>query len=197
MKRRAGRLAAWFGLDGNPLRRRSDRIASFVITGLFVVFLAGAPVASLVAWHWSGRVAAAEQQHQRAWRQVQAIVVRNVPVQDEYYYGGGSWSWGRWTAPDGHRHQGVIPVPDGTRAGSHVRLWVNAAGLWAGPPLSRTAALVRGVEAAVAVPLALAAVLFCLGCVVMGVLERQRLTAWETAWTWVGPQWTRQFRARG
>lgn len=192
MKRRTRRL----GLDRNPLRRRSDRIASLVTAGLFAAFLAGAPVASFAAWHWCARASVTEQRHQQAWHQVQAVIMQSAPIAADYYYGG-SWSWGRWTAPAGHRHQGVIPVPDGTQAGRRVRIWVNAAGLWSGPPLGRTQALVRGVEAAVAGAAALAAVLFCLGCIARFRLERRRLTAWETAWTWIGPQWTREFRAHG
>jgi hypothetical protein len=197
MKWSTRRLARRLGLDHNPLRRRSDKIASLVTTGLFAVFLAGAPFVSLAAWHWSDRISVTEQHQQLAWHQVQAVVVRNLSIPDDYYYGGGTWSWARWTAPAGHRQQEVIPVSDGAYIGSHVRIWVNTAGQWSGPPLSRTVALTRGVASAIAGPAGLAAVLVCLGCVVRFGLERRELAAWETAWTWIGPKWTQQFRAHG
>jgi hypothetical protein len=43
------RLARGLGLDGNPLRRASDRAEAWIRAGLLVVFLIGAPMAAVAA----------------------------------------------------------------------------------------------------------------------------------------------------
>src|SRR5258708_13935701 len=44
--RRAG-LARHLALDHNPLRRRADRLQTFIMAGLLAAFLAGAPVVAV------------------------------------------------------------------------------------------------------------------------------------------------------
>jgi hypothetical protein len=43
------RLTRGLGLDGNPLRRASDRAEAWIRAGLVVVFLIGAPMAAVAA----------------------------------------------------------------------------------------------------------------------------------------------------
>ena len=54
---------------------------------------------------------------------------------------------GRWTAPDGTRHVGVIPAPPERAAGAGHRIWINPAGQITAPPKS---ALHRGVQTVLA-----------------------------------------------
>ena len=53
------RLARTLGLDGNPLRRASDRAEAWIRAGLLVVFLTAGPLAALVAGQWTAHAAAA------------------------------------------------------------------------------------------------------------------------------------------
>jgi hypothetical protein len=53
-------LARRLGLDGNPLRRRSDRIAIYLGILLVAAFLIGAPPLSGAAIGWAGHAGAAE-----------------------------------------------------------------------------------------------------------------------------------------
>jgi hypothetical protein len=55
-------LARRLGLDGNPLRRRSDRIAIHLGILLLAVFLIGAPQLSVTAIAWAGHAGAAGPQ---------------------------------------------------------------------------------------------------------------------------------------
>jgi hypothetical protein len=71
------RLARRLGLDGNPLRRRSDKIAAYLAALLVAVFLIGAPLLSVAAVGWTGRAEATGQQTERSWHQVRA---GNIPV---------------------------------------------------------------------------------------------------------------------
>src|SRR5215470_11164041 len=52
------RLARRLGLDGNPLRRRIDKIAACLAALLMAVFLTGAPMLSVAAARCTGRAAA-------------------------------------------------------------------------------------------------------------------------------------------
>jgi hypothetical protein len=51
--RRTGRLARALGLDGNPLRRASDRAEAWIRVGLLAVLLIAGPLAGLGAGHWA------------------------------------------------------------------------------------------------------------------------------------------------
>ena len=49
---RATRLARILGLDGNPLRRATDRAMTWIRVGLLAAFLIGTPLAAIGAGHW-------------------------------------------------------------------------------------------------------------------------------------------------
>jgi hypothetical protein len=65
IRKRVRRLAYRLGLDANPLRRRTDKIATFLAAQLLLVFLVGAPLLAITAYGWAGRVGAAEQRAER------------------------------------------------------------------------------------------------------------------------------------
>jgi type IV secretory pathway TrbL component len=48
-----GRLARTLGVDGNPLRRASDRAEAWLRAGLLVLFLSAGPIAALTAAQWT------------------------------------------------------------------------------------------------------------------------------------------------
>src|ERR1700720_838945 len=48
---RTTRLARTLGLDGNPLRRATDRAVTWIRIGLLAAFLAGGPLAAIGAGH--------------------------------------------------------------------------------------------------------------------------------------------------
>jgi hypothetical protein len=193
--KRGRRIAAWLGLDGNALRRRTDKAGAYGKAALLAAFLIGTPVACTVSGLWTYHSVMTEQRAQQSWHQVQAVVLSSVPPQDDYY-GGVAWTWASWTTA-GHRHEGTIPVNDGTRAGTRVPAWVNAAGQWSGPPLSRSSALLQVADAVVLTPVALVVVLLFLGVTGRYLLNRRRMAGWAADWASVGPQWTRQFWAKG
>jgi hypothetical protein len=195
MKRRS-RLAAWLGLDGNELRRRTDRFAAWGKAGLLAAFIAGTPAASVVVGHVAYREFTVEQHQEQAWRQVSAVVSQSVPA-NAGIYGGGSWVWATWTAPSGHPEHGMIPVTGGEQAGSRVPIWVDAAGQLQGHPLSHNLALLRVGFAVAGVPIGLAVLLVLVAATGRWLLERRRMADWEADWASAGPRLTRDFWARG
>jgi len=199
IRKRVRRLARRLGLDANPLRRRTDKIATLVAAQLLLAFLVGAPLLAIAAYGWAGRVGAAEQRAERSWREVPAVLLRSVPVPDSFAGGvfGYSWVPARWTAPNGKVRSGDIPVEVGLTAGRKVRLWVDAAGTPTDVPLTHRAIVARAGTAAAVATVALLIALSSLALIVRWLLDRRRLTDWELAWAIVGPQWTKRFRSRG
>ena len=199
IRRRARRLARKLGLDANPLRRRTDKLATWLIAQFLVVVLIGAPLFAIAAFSWAARAGAAEQRAERSWREVPAVLLRSVPVPDSFAGGvfGYSWVPARWTAPNGKVRSGDIPVEVGLTAGRKVRLWVDAAGTPTDVPLTHRAIVARAGTAAAVATVALLIALSSLALIVRWLLDRRRLTDWELAWAIVGPQWTKRFRSRG
>ena len=193
----ASRLARRLGLDGNPLRRRTDKIAVCLALLLVVVFLTGAPVVSMAAIGWVSRGAAAGLQATRSWRQVPAVVQKAASSTATSELFGYSLVLAKWTAPDGQARAGQIPVSATVTVGQTIQLWVNAAGTPADPPPSRGLVVLDESETAALAVIALGAVLLGLALAGRWVLDRRRLARWDAGWAAVGPQWTRRFRSRG
>jgi hypothetical protein len=199
IRRRARRAARKLGLDGNPLRRRTDKIATWLMAQFLVVVLIGAPLFGIAAFTWAGRAGAAAQRAERSWREVPAVLLRSVPAPDSFADGvfGYSWVPARWTAPNGQVRSGDIPVEAGLTAGRKVLMWVDAAGRPTDVPLTHRAVMARAATAAAVATAVLLIALSCLALIVRWVLDRRRLADWELAWAIVGPQWTKRFRSRG
>lgn len=193
---RMPRLVRRLGLDGNPLRRRSDKIAVCLAALLVAVFLIGAPLLSVAAVGWAGRAGAAGQGVERSWRQVPAVLLQAAPA-PAGGVAGYSRVLARWRAPGGRVRTGQIPVSVGLAAGRAVPLWVDAAGSPAGPVPSHRAVLTFEAAAAAGAAAALGIVVLCLACAGHWVLDRRRLAGWEADWAAVGPQWAKRFRSRG
>src|SRR6266851_4930548 len=93
IRRRARRLGRWLGLDGNPLRRRTDKIATWLTAQFLVAGLIGAPLFATAAFHWASRAGATEQRTERAWREVRAVLVRSVSAPNSVADGVFGYSW--------------------------------------------------------------------------------------------------------
>ncbi|HEY2130448.1 MAG TPA: hypothetical protein VGH77_25040 [Streptosporangiaceae bacterium] len=178
--------------DRNPLRRTADRVEAAIIAAALVLFLAGAPLLALFAWHWAN-AAALRMQHrqQSSWHQVSAVLLANARPVVDIGYGGvpGSEVPARWTAPDGTARTGDVPAPASTRAGSTLRLWVDESGAQTGPPLRAQQAAGQAALASVLAPFALGTVLICAVSLAVYILDRRRLAAWAADWRATGPRW--------
>lgn len=191
-------LAKRLGLDRNPLRRRTDRIASYGAIVLLAVFLVATPLLSVAAAHWGARAAASQQHAQRGWHQVTAVLLQRAPVVATPVGGtAASWAPARWTAPGRGEQTGFIAATGGAPAGSRSPIWVDASGQYAGQPLSRAGADAEVIGLVAGVPVGVAVVLACAGYLGRRVLDRRALAGWGADWDAIGPRWTRQFGPRG
>jgi hypothetical protein len=177
------RRSRMFGWDRNPLRRRIDRLEAAMITGLMALFLIVAPILATVAGHWAATAAMRTQRAQSAWRQVTAIVQRSAPGQQDDAPGpaGTAWARARWTAQDGQRHEGWVPVSRGAVPGARARVWIDQSGSLALPPLTRSDLRGSIVTARVLTACGLALVFCFIGREGRLVFRQRRLAGWERA----------------
>jgi hypothetical protein len=172
MKTRPGRprgltrLARALGLHRNPLRRATDRAEAWLRVGLLGIFLIAGPMAALEAAH-------------RTYHP--GITVARVSAAPAYP-----------VTPAAPAHP-VRPaalrqaptITDLHRAGHGGRAGARGEGTHAS---ARTGGAVAAVMTLAAMALALLAVLR----LALAFLNRRRLAAWETAWSKVGPQWSKR-----
>ena len=110
------RLARTFGMDGNPLRRTSDRAEAWIRAGLLVGFLIAGPVAALAAGQWTayaGDAGSAAQSHA-----VQAVLLRTATApagRAVAVRGAQVWVSARWESAGGSTRTGEVPAPAGAR----------------------------------------------------------------------------------
>lgn len=188
------RCARWLGLDGNPLRRRVDRVETSVRLMVLILLLAGVPAGVFVAGRMSGQVFLHQAHAQlSSYHQVTAVLTQPAPAVgtvDPYSSVQTTWANARWTAPNGTAHSGQVLVAAGAPRGAQARVWINASGAITDPPVGH-----RDVLAEVAVTVmvtGITLILLLLGAEALAVrsLNHRRSSAWDAAWRATGPHWT-------
>ncbi|WP_121714809.1 hypothetical protein [Streptomyces sp. E5N91] len=174
----------------NPLRRREDVLEAWILLIVWFVIAVAGPVAGVLASH-----AAA---HSAAERRVERHPATATLVSDASSNPLATGTTGgrvdvtvRWTAPDGTRHSGRIPVDEGMKAGSRVTVWTDSRNQLTTAPPSATQA---GVDAAFMGAASSFAVVAAAAAGYYGarvVLNRRRRAAWAQEWEAVGSQWGR------
>src|SRR5579862_1600219 len=187
------RLTRTLGIDRNPLRRRADLVAAWLVPGALAALVLLGPLAAAGASFWVHADSAAAHRAEQSWHRVGAVLLQDAPGP---ILGNGPNAWIVWTPARwrlaGRQHDGPVPVDAGTRAGVVVPVWLDRAGTVQPPPLTPGQVSYRATLAAATAVVALAVLLACLTLLGRWVLDRRRLAAWETAWRSVGPQWSRQ-----
>jgi hypothetical protein len=190
------RFARRWRPDRNPLRRRWDRLETWIMAGLVALFLAGVPLSWLSVGRWVQQGGLNEQRAQRTWHEIPGVVLRGGPSPPMFRMPVNITVpvLAAWAGPGGQRRTGEVAAPAGTATGARVQVWVDRAGQVTGPPLtpSELARRVLGTEL-LAVAL-LAALLTSLAALAQSQLNRLRLAGWESQWALVGPRWTQNHR---
>lgn len=180
--------------DRNPLRRRSDRVEAYLLTGSLAAMLAAAPFAAKAASQASYTAAAHTEQAQLATRyEVKAVLLQaagnatagyslesDVPVQ------------AHWTSVGGVPHTGQVMAPPGTAKGKPVLVWTTKSGTPTGPPLQPGQVAGQADLAAVAAVTGIGVLYLCEAAVVRRILSRRRMAAWDADWAVTEPLWNRQ-----
>ncbi|MEU8547699.1 hypothetical protein AB0C81_11975 [Streptomyces roseoverticillatus] len=98
----------------------------------------------------------------------------------------------RWTDGRGVSRMDFADVPSGTARGERVRIWVDAAGEPARPPLERGAAEEAAWFTAAMTAVLLVLVFLGARVAVVAVFDRKRYAHWASQWEIVEPQWSRR-----
>jgi hypothetical protein len=188
---RAVRCLGW---DGNPLRRRADRVEAWLTVVLAATFLLVGPVAAWRAGHavYREELAAArvaDDGHVR----ISAILEQDAALT----YSGSEGSppvqnpvWASWRRPDGIRQRGRI-VPDAPApAGTAVPVWTDASGNLIAAPRTESDIRQTGVSVAFVVLLGVLAVCGGACWLLRRLADHRRMASWQREWTRVEPRWT-------
>ena len=190
------RLARRLGLDGNPLRRATDRAEAWIRIGLLAVFLIAGPMVTVAtaraAAHRHVAETSAQAADKRGLRADQAVLLQTAADPGGRF---GAARSGQVRVRARLQHAGAagrtveVPATVGSPAKSVVTVWVDASGRVMDPATSGGS--VDSVVLTVEVTLLILGLM--LG-VVLSVtrlcLNRRRLAGWEAAWSAVEPRWT-------
>jgi hypothetical protein len=174
--------------DGNPLRRRADRVEAAILAVLIAILAVVAPLGGLrVGRSVYQEAARAERAGRAGWHQVTAVLAADsgypalpalvlVPMP------------ARWTDRNGVQHRGTVPALLGTPAGSRVTAWIDASGRPVGPPSSGWQAATQGWLAGIVAGGCVTLLLIAAWVLARSRLDRHRLAAWEAAWRSAAPR---------
>jgi hypothetical protein len=188
------RLVRRLGLDGNPLRRRSDVIAAWLLPLAIMLFFALCPVIYIVTGMRVRADNAVAQRAEATWHQVEGKLLQPAAGPQQEGSGANTWTVLEPVAYvlNGKREVANVPVASDTPAGSRVPVLLNRAGKLEMPPLSAAQLDDRLFADTMVAVAALAVLLAGLAWASRRVLDRRRLAGWEAEWLAVGPRWSRQ-----
>lgn len=188
------RFRRWAGVDGNPLRRRSDRLQAWMRLAALVFALAGLVVTGIAARAtYAADVALQRADATAGYRttgHVLSATDANVSPDGTVLRGMIRVAWHDRT---GQRHVQLLVAPGGGPAPTGaIPLWVDARGKpsatapQSGQPA--TAAVMTGLLGA-GLTVTVTVLLYLLALV---PVERRRLAEWQSEWSVVEPGWRRQ-----
>jgi hypothetical protein len=179
--------------DGNPLRRRTDRLETCLLAGLFMAAAAGAPFAAQAAGRaWYADATHLRQAQLAARHEVTAVLAQSAGAMGEYTLSSQVPALASWTSAGGTVRAGDVPAIPGSPPGTLVNVWTDDNGYLISPPLTVT-------EVADQVD---AARVTAIGGIVVGcmagtlairqLLHRRRMAAWDADWLATAQVWNRQ-----
>ena len=174
-------------LGRNELRRAADRIETAVIVSLVAAFLTAAIAAACLAWH----LYQSEQAAAAGLRPAVAVLSQPGPAATTP----AAAVEARWWLPNGTERSGTLttvtaPAIYHAPAGTSVQIWLDRPGQPAGPPPSPGDMIFSALIAGITATAGAAVVLTLCYTFCRTILDRHRLTGWESAWAAVGPRWT-------
>ncbi|MGW0707450.1 Rv1733c family protein [Streptomyces sp. NPDC002643] len=175
----------------NPLRRRSDRLESWVVLATWALTLVGGVVAGLLA---AESVESGLARQRAEWRPTAAMLTEDAPEPSSTSGPGAEKVWAkvRWTAPDGTERHGQARVDPATLMGAPVTVWTDTEGLLVTKPATESQARLRAGLVGGLAGLCVAAMPYVGGRLVRSRLERLRMDQWDEEWERIGPLWERK-----
>ncbi len=191
-KIRLARMTPLLSTDGNPLRRRVDRLEAVIMIALMLTFVVAAPLLGITAGRLAGASGLARVRAESGWREVPAVLLVSGAEGVAAAAGDGNVAWvpARWTAPAGGARKGIIAVDPNAQAGARVQIWVTRAGQLTHAKITG-ADLANRIAMGVLLAVLSAGVLLAAAAWAVRVLaNRRRLASWTQAWAATGPRWS-------
>lgn len=181
-------------LDRNPLRRGTDRLQTCLLAGLFIAMAAGMPFAAHAAGRASYAGALQARQEQMAGRhEVRARLTANAASLSGYALSATVLTEATWTSADGVHRSGLVPADPGSTKGAAVTVWADdSTGYLDSPPLTMAEAAGQADAAMVGAIAGTSLAYLAATGVVVGVLNRRKIAAWEADWLVTARAWNRQ-----
>lgn len=180
--------------DRNPLRRTSDRVQTYLLAGLFVVAAALAPFAAQLASHGAYAAARSTERAQHASTHLVSAKLTEA-ARGTVTANGVSTEvavQATWTSVSGAHRTGQVLAPAGAPDGGAVKVWTNADGDLASPPLQPSQVAGQAGVAAVGAIVGVGLLYLCGTVIIRHVLHRRRMAAWENDWAVTAPAWNPQ-----
>jgi hypothetical protein len=188
------RLIRGWRPDGNPLRRTSERLETYLLAVLFAASAAVAPFAARAASHWAYAGALqAEHAMEATSHQVTAELLMPAgmsTIMDSY--GTQVPTQARWTSVNGMVRYGQIPAPAGRPKGTTLTVWTDASGALTSPPSQPGQASGLAGETAAVVVAGIGVLDLGGAAIIRQVLDRRRMAAWDADWAVTEPRWNHQ-----
>jgi len=188
------RCARRLGFDSNPLRRRTDRIEAAIRLAAVILLLVAVPIATIAVGRQVDHLALRQAHAQQAAdHQVTAVLLQQAQatgVPDPYTSIQLTYVLARWQPPSQAPRSGQVLAAAGARAGSTVKVWVDASGAVTSPPPDHR--MIAGDVCIASIVACLVACLLVLGSNALArrVLDYRRLRAWDAEWRAAGPLWS-------
>ncbi len=179
--------------DRNPLRRRVDRVETYLLASLFLASAVGAPFAAQAASQAAYAGALHAQQEQLAARhQVSAVLTAPAgPSVSGYGLSANVPAKASWTSSTGVSVSGEVLAPPGSPKGAKVTVWADDAGNLVSPPLEDSQVTGQRDMAAVAAVSGIGVLFLAEAAVVRHVMYRRRMAAWDADWLVTERTWHR------
>lgn len=190
---RLTQLARSAGLDGNPMRRRTDRVEALVRITVCLVLLVVTPVITWLIGREAYQDGVRIEREERARRHnVEAVLLQeattspSAPTAEPTVLATASW-----TVPGGEdTRTGWVPAKAGTTAGATIPVWVDSSGLPTSAPRPHDETVAQTAAIVVLVPLVTILIAIAAQLGIRAALDRHRLRQWQAAWLRVEPLWS-------
>lgn len=195
-RRRPGfRLARRFGLDRNPLRRRSDRAESALLLTAACLLVVAMAVGTVVGWHVTDAGTRRASAEQAARHRTVAVLLADTAVTSRPAGLGPAPTAvrARWSA-HGQTYTGSIDAQQGMARGDTLTIWVDRRGRPVEAPYTRADAVADGAGSGFTVLGGTLLVAWIGWLVGRWRLDRARFAVWDDDWARVEPGWTGRFR---
>ena len=180
--------------DGNPLRRRIDRVETCLLGGLFVASAVTMPFAAHIASHAAYENALRAQQEQRLTRHKAEAVLTSTAAGPVSGYTTNALvpAMATWKSASGAAKSGWVLADAGSPKGTPVPVYTDPQGDLTGPPLGAAQIASQADAATIGAVAGVVVMTIGAGGILHFALYRRRLAAWEKDWVVTAPAWNRQ-----